>query len=435
MPANVPTKDEFDALAARVTALEKSPPVGGPTPDGIYISTPGAAPLVDDVGNAYALVLATAPATGYQITKNKVLDPVTNAVAIIGMSGRKCVQKNSAGNWYQDNNNTTKTNTASWQQISDPNAPPVQPGSLFHVSGGNIHKPDGTVWKPTGVDIWWASLSTTAPPTGWNQLNQVIADWNTGAPLLQAFPDVNAIRLACFMDDFPTPQQLKPLVDFCTAKHIVLIIDAHDYSGGSNWVYSYGDGSLQRAVQFFDTHAKAWKDNPWVMFQTENEPGTPNTDEMNALYDAVRNTGNNTPIFLSWVTWGFTDRVDHNIAKRMNNVLIDLHYYASGAGSGNMDINAHIKWIADTTNAINNTFKSGDGEIPICCLEFGDACCGAVEQAGLIACEAVVKSAFKGWTIWNWTTDWNHSWGVDVINDGGNAVKGGAVVKPYMKRN
>ncbi len=441
MPTSVPTAAEFDALAARVSKLEggaaPGPTPGQPSKTGTYITKPSDPPILDDALNAWSLVASGGQQIAVQRTGTQppaMIDAVTANVTKLGIDlvggHRQVVQQNQAGNFY-----TTTAPFAPWNQITGPDGyvpPPIPAGSVFKVSGGNLHKPDGSLFKPTGIDLWWASMSNTAPPTGWNQADQVISNWTTGAPMLAAFPDMNTIRLACFMDDFPTVAQLKPLVDFCTAHRIVLIIDAHDYSGGSNWVYSYGDGSLQKAVAFFQAHGAAWKGNPWVMFQTENEPGTPNSDEMNALYDAVRGQGNETPIFLSWVTWGYTDRVDHNIAQRMHNVCIDLHCYAMGAGSNNMDINAHLAWIANTTQSINSVFKSADGEIPIMCLEFGDACCGAVEQAGLIACEAVVKSAFKGWTIWNWTTDWNHSWGVDVINNGALAVKGGAVVKPYM---
>jgi hypothetical protein len=92
----------------------------------------------------------------------------------------------------------------------------------------------------------------------------------------------------------------------------------------------------------------------------------------------------------------------------------------------------HLNWIASTCAAINAAYKSADGEIPIVCLEFGDACCGSVEPGGLVACQAVPQSAFKMWTQWNWCTDWNRSWGVDVINLGGQSTRGGDITKPYM---
>jgi hypothetical protein len=221
-------------------------------------------------------------------------------------------------------------------------------------------------------------------------------------------------------------------VDFCTQNKIVLIFDAHDYSGGSNYVYNYQDGSLQAAIAWFQSLATAYKDNPYVWFQTENEPGTPNEDEMNGLYDAVRNAGNETVVALSWVTWGYTDRTVHSIANRMHNVIIDLHYYAMSTGSDNHDIEAHKNTIANNNHMINAAYKSQDGEIPICCLEFGDACCGQVEPAGQVAIQAVCESVFRGWTLWNWTTDWNHSWGHDIINDKTVAVLGGTVAQPYM---
>jgi hypothetical protein len=116
----------------------------------------------------------------------------------------------------------------------------------------------------------------------------------------------------------------------------------------------------------------------------------------------------------------------------MTNVAIDLHYYPNAAGdSQNPD--DHRKWIADNVGAINNVYHSQDGKVPVCCLEFGDACCGHVSPGGNAGCEAVATSAFEGWTHWNWTTWWNYTWAHDVINQGENAVNTGIVTAAHMQ--
>ena len=102
---------------------------------------------------------------------------------------------------------------------------------------------------------------------GWNQADQVIADWNTGAPLFTQFPNINLIRLLCFRNSsqlggLPTCDELRQLVDFCTARRIVLLVDPHDYSGGSNYVYNWADGSLGEVCDWIATIAAEWKDEP-----------------------------------------------------------------------------------------------------------------------------------------------------------------------------
>jgi len=420
------TQADLDALTTRVAALEKVPPVNKPSPDGTKTTAAGTV-LTDKFLAGYSLVADTVRPP-FRIARNGATDPVTGNVSQIGIYNQgQCYQWATGGTWVADLN-------GSWTPAADPTAPPIPPGTIFSVSNGQIHKPDGSVFKGTGIDIWWAAFSNR--DGGWNQGNQVIADWTTGAPLLQAFPKLNIIRLACFMDGsglggFPTQAELTPLVTFCTNKKIVLLLDPHDYSGGSNWVYSWADGSLAKAQAWVQTMSAAFGNNPYVWMQTENEPGVPNDDEINTIYDAWRTKSGN-PLIVGWVTWGYTDRVTRGITNRMRNIGIDLHYYASAAGSNNMNLQDHINWIATTTAAINAAYKSNDGEIPINCFEFGDACCGSVEPAGQIAIQAVTQSAFKSWSAWNWTVQWNVSWGVDVLNNGATPVLGGKIIAPAM---
>lgn len=441
---------DLDALAARVAKLEGGTPPG-PTPGqpsktGTYLTQAGEPAIVDDALNLWSLVATNVATKGQQIAVQRagtappaMIDAVTANVVKLGMDlvagKRQVVQQNQAGAFY-----TSTAPFSPWQQITGPDGyqpPPIPAGSIFKVSGGKFHKPDGSVFQPTGVDIWWTCFSTRDGGVG--QGSQIISDWNTGAPLLTAFPDLSIIRLACFMDGnglggYPTVAELTQLVNFCTAHRIVLLIDPHDYSGGDNWVLSYADGSLNKAIDFLKTHGAAWKDKPYVWCQTQNEPGTPNADEINGLYDAWRGAGNESPILLGWVTYDYLNRVDRGITERMHNVGIDVHRYAMSAGSSNMKVQDHIDTFNRDIAALKATFRTQDGEIPVGTFEFGDACCGHVEPAGQVCCEAVCKSNADGWSIWNWCTAWNGSWGHDVINQGNAAVNAGLVVKPYMRK-
>lgn len=431
---------EVDDLQKQI-APDPAPPLVSPVGD---VATSPEESLRYASGATFKITPARKISRAPSTSAPAVVDAVTaNVIAIGVLNPTTLVQRNTADNYYTRPHDGP---AGAWTQIlpsaAGPLAPvvvPPAPGTYFSVKNGTTYKPDGSPFKATGVDIWWTCISNR--DSGWGQGNQVVADFNTGYPLLQAFPDLSAIRMACFRDGgklggFPTVAELRPWVDFCTRHKIVLVIDPHDYSGGSNYVLNNGDGSLPAAVNFLKAHAAAWKGNAYVWAQSQNEPGTPCEEEMGALYDAWRGQGNDSVFMLSWVTYDVLSRVSHTVANRMKNVVIDRHCYAIGAGSGNMNVQAHIDSINREVAAMTATFESQDGKIPILCFEFGDACCGSVEQAGLIAMEAVCKSAFEGWSAWNWTTGANRSWGVDILNDvvGGTAVavKGGAVIKPYM---
>ena len=116
----------------------------------------------------------------------------------------------------------------------------------------------------------------------------------------------------------------------------------------------------------------------------------------------------------------------------MTNIAGDWHYYAYHCGSEEMNVEAHKNWIANQNAQLNATYQCVDGVVPMTIMEFGDACCGAVEAAGNIAVQAVAESNVKGWCVFNWTTWWNCAWGVDVLNEGTTNVKGGVVIEPYM---
>jgi hypothetical protein len=405
MPANVPTKDEFDTLAARVTALEKTPPVGGPTPDGIYISTPGSAPLVDDVGNAYALILATAPAIGFQITKNGVRDTVTNAVMMIGMSGRKCVQKNASNAWYQDNNNTTKTNTCSWQQISDPTQPAPAPSSIFKVQNGKLYKPDGTVFKAKGVNVLTARVWGDK---GWEY------DRVTRARLQQSLPGINFVRWACWDGFMPSASDQNWInwINDLTSHGIIVEVDLH-YTGDA---VAANDG---RSNAFLASYANRWKDNPLVHFGTQNEPhgsGGAISAMMLGQHNAIRSTGNQNPIYLcTGNPGGEITGMNQNDIGQMSNVCFDTHCYGWMIG----------QW--QSVLASLRVFHSKDGQLPIPTLETGDGDNSDAINGNWQQVFDTAKNNPDG-AAW-WMINWNNAQPADLI--WAPPWDGSGVTQPY----
>jgi len=129
MPIAVPTVSEFNALEARVTALEAGtsppdpPPIdpGTPSPDGTSATEPGTV-LVSAALNSFELC---DPATGqnpYAIAINGVRDPVTHDVTQLYAKGGIIYQK-AGGPWWYAYNDAAGT----WSGASDPTRPDVVP--------------------------------------------------------------------------------------------------------------------------------------------------------------------------------------------------------------------------------------------------------------------------------------------------------------------
>lgn len=130
MTATVPTSDEFNALAARVTALEAGsntppnpdPPVpGDPSPDGATATEPGVV-LTSAALNTFEL--ADISGRDYGIAVNGVVDPVTHDVDTLYAKGGRIYQC-ANNHWY------VSDDAGNWDSAQDPtrpDTPPVDPG-------------------------------------------------------------------------------------------------------------------------------------------------------------------------------------------------------------------------------------------------------------------------------------------------------------------
>ena len=154
----------------------------------------------------------------------------------------------------------------------------------FYVSGGQIIGPNGQPFKAHGIDI----LEST--------LGNVVSDPSC-APLLTKFPGTNMVRIVMESgySSYNDPSFVNA-VNWLTAKGIVVEIANYDAPE-----HSVSTGALLTSeVNWYTALATIYKSNPYVWLSSDNEPqdtyaGLPAgsiTAEHNAMYNAIRATGN-----------------------------------------------------------------------------------------------------------------------------------------------
>ena len=96
----------------------------------------------------------------------------------------------------------------------------------------------------------------------------------------------NLIRLRCRVTDqwsgginlsanapYQTPADLQPLIDACSARQVVVLLEYHDHTGGY-----YEGAELDALKQTYRELCDLYGDNPYVWYNVMNEPGTATLD-------------------------------------------------------------------------------------------------------------------------------------------------------------
>ena len=163
----------------------------------------------------------------------------------------------------------------------------------FYVVGKQIIDPDGNIFRPMGANV----AVRQAPYLEKNFVFNYFGTANGKSEEVKAW-GWNTIRVnvACNITSNPSVSEtlagLDELIKEYTAKKLVVMIDCHDGNITVKDV-NYDNPSVQSAMNFFDTLAKAYKNNPYVWFNTVNEPwGSSNipqwSDLQNKLYARIR---------------------------------------------------------------------------------------------------------------------------------------------------
>ena len=227
--------------------------------------------------------------------------------------------------------------------------------TYFTANGsGQILQPNGQVWQGRGMAI-------AVDP--YNNNITALANLVTNAsaqPLTTLFPKINYVRLAINLSNYACapynfsiglPASFAQQINILTSLGIVVIIDQHAFpQANSDYSVSCSvqtGSALQAEQAWYQQWANYFLTNPYVWFQTPNEPvwgpasssQAPVTAEQVAIYQTIRGTGNNSILVLETIGGGDTPYLGANCADglcltplsaytAMSNVVWDYHAYA-----------------------------------------------------------------------------------------------------------
>lgn len=383
------------------------------SPDGARVNTPTGW-LIDAMGNRFSLVRTADK--GMQIRINAFVDPVTKDVMALQMQGGVCLQETSSSGWYSYGGQPSNWNATT--------APPdggtgggggggggPTPGPI----AGGIRVSKGRFVDDAGNDVHLRgpNLRFLNWPDWQNSImHNPIADRANCAPLLNVLPGTNCVRFDAF-ESMPqlgaaSPDKIIPYIDSLVAKGIFVEVECHVYPT----VLQGGD--LDRVCEWYAHLARHYRDEPKVIWGTQNEPGGPPDHEVSRIYDAIRGAGNGNVILICPEGgWTFQNMNPANY-RRYENVGMDYHYYG-WMPNYSMDPNAIDQ---DLYNRFVNShaLQTADGDMPFVVGEFSP--CGFqntnaifVEDAfwidpnGMQIIDAVYRATFlSGWLQWWWNT-------------------------------
>lgn len=172
---------------------------------------------------------------------------------------------------------------------------------------------------------------------------------------------INIVRLAMYTDpNVGYDKSLHEVVDkgvkYAIDLDLYVIIDWHILSDGNP------NASKDRAIQFFDTMSKKYKDVPNVLYEICNEPNGNVTWEQDikpyatSVIDVIRKNDNKGLIIVGTPTWSQdVDVVAKDPIENEENILYSLHFYAASHKEG-------------LRNKLNEALEL---ELPIIVSEFG----------------------------------------------------------------
>lgn len=199
----------------------------------------------------------------------------------------------------------------------------------FKVSGSKILDPAGNEFVAKGVNVngpYWPWARPTIPDAS------LITDvWKFNTVRVDTWPEFSGI------DNNNT--DLDGIIKAFTDKKVVAIIEEHGYTG----TYPTA-GQLSTLTGWWATIADKYKNNPYVWFNTMNEPGNsspaPQTwsDDQEAIIKAIRGTGAKNIIVLDENNFGQASGFDAttssaaltygpSLVSKYQDLVFSLHMY------------------------------------------------------------------------------------------------------------
>lgn len=272
---------------------------------------------------------------------------------------------------------------------------PASGTGTFYVANGKIIRPDGAVFTAAGLNV----------------------DTNASASqVVNLFPGINFIRFPC--SGYPSPQSIASFVESYTSQNIVVEIENHPFP----LINAPSGSALQQEANWYAQLANFFNGNPYVWFGSLNEPQGGNiTAEQVAVYNAIRNAGNNTIIMLSCGVGSGnpgavgTAVLDASQYSSMTNIVWDMHYYGWVSNfSTNLTTveNDYLGSVSSNSGLLAaQNINSANGVVPVLNGEFGPSTSGSSTDANATQVEqtvgswAVTNGYSTGFAGWHWDAD------------------------------
>ncbi len=270
--------------------------------------------------------------------------------------------------------------------------------SAFHVTNGQIIAPNGQPFVAAGVDV-------------------IEGNQPSASTLRSDFPGINFVRLAIY--DFASPATLSAYVDQLTSAGIVVELEDHSTSNGSNAGGSSGTiftgQQLTTELNWYSSIASAFASNPYVWFGTNNEPsetdasGSQNPAALSTwqqqTYDAIRGAGNANPVMIE-INGGstpssFAQGYTQSVYAGMTNIIGDVHYYGWITGYSTDQAAVSGNLAADIAQT-QQTISSADGTLPIIIGEYGNSTSGTTIDPNANQVITAVQQSGYGNVAWSW---------------------------------
>ncbi len=191
-----------------------------------------------------------------------------------------------------------------------------QSASAAATSGTNQFQVVGTkIFDPNGVEFIAKGVNVNGPGFGWpgntpSYVDEITGTWGFNAIRL------NVQELQPSSYTYAENGTIDQIVQAYTQADTVVMIEPHEKTG------KYWEGTeLTRVADWFKDLASRYKDNPYVWFNTSNEPGATNS---------ISNID-------KWVTMNETITKAIRSTGADNIIVVDDHFWGQGSGQWNGD--------------------------------------------------------------------------------------------------
>jgi hypothetical protein len=277
----------------------------------------------------------------------------------------------------------------------------------FKVANGQVISPDGKPFIARGINVYDSLI-------------------NEGSAMIAMFPGLNFVRVG--IHAYNDPASYQAFVTQMTSKGIVVAFEDHP-DGGGGQDPAYTGSKLAAESNWYASMASAFKNNPYVWFGTFNEPGTQGGSVSaweKATYDAIRGTGNNSPILLEITGWpgAWNNAMNPADYAGMTNTMWDAHYYG-WVPRYSTDQATVDQALADLVAGVQ-AIKSADGTMPVIIAEYGNSTDGTtIDPNGVQVVTSVANAGASGRVVGSAAWAWKPGGNADHLQDGG------ALTSPY----